>query len=709
MPEQLTLQWPDQLPHSTTDWSIALRKGYWNLSESLLLVRLARCPDSWEFASDLSLFYIQRRLRAKANTVFTYLLSLAPDLSSSRIRLLQLLLDPQKAQPVDPKVDVLNTSDPWLVLFWVATCQQALYQHKPALMQQLLSSLDTLDIPEVRVAKAWYYRASGRLEEAHQLLLPICDRAPHLLQPVVLDLEIIMQAQLADAVMPALHKAVRHHGEHPSLLGFATSVNLLKRQHGLARRTSLLDRCWASVDGRKMHVDNHIATYENNGLGPWLEHLHASLQCNQQDLADFHRMNLHANRALQLSSIASNKTQDHLSRYLALLRQSPSQISLHDASGPLVHKIQDPNHLHIVWLTSDFGLHPVGRFLISYFEAVGFNLRHKHTVVSTLDRSVDSFDAILKSVSSANFLDVSQYSGSQRVAVIRRLKPDLVIDLNGWTSGHSINQLMARLAPLQVNYLGYFASTGLSEIDYWLGDEALFPNPMDEWHTEKIWRLPRPFIAWQPSAQLCEANVGVTPPPSGPIRFGSFNHTRKLSDPCLRLWSSLLKRIPNSRLVLKAHAATDPTTQTLLLRRMHRAGIQSDRVDWLPLTATAEQHLQQYKELDIALDCFPNGGCTTTFEALWMGVPVITLSGNHYVSRMSTAVLHGSDLDQLVASSEEMYLSLAIKYSQRIESLRHNRQQWRDYLIKSKAGDASGLMKSLEAAFSQMAVQHLNV
>jgi len=419
----------------------------------------------------------------------------------------------------------------------------------------------------------------------------------------------------------------------------------------------------------------------------------------------FYRHNLHANRALQLASLASDKSIEHLQMFVPLMRKSLEEQGFFNASGSLRHQIVDPEKLHIAWLTSDFGSHPVGRFLLGFLEASAGSLHHRHTVISTYNRGNDSYASRVKSLPGVEYVDVSSYTGANRVKAIRRLKPDLLLDLNGWTSGQVIPELMARLAPIQVNYLGYFASTGLPEIDFWLGDDQLFPQPMSEWHQEQIWRLPRPFIAWQPSRYLPEFCAEMTSPPSGPIRFGSFNHTRKFSDRNLYLWGRILREVPDSLLVLKAHASTDPSSQTLLLRRMHRAGVPVERLIWLPLTPSTADHLQQYSELDIALDCMPNGGCTTTCEALWMGVPVITLAGDHYVSRMSTAVLNGAGCGDWVVDSEDAYVALACQRAAQVHQLRADRSQWRQRLRQSSLGDAKSLMHSLEHAFTAMARQ----
>lgn len=339
---------------------------------------------------------------------------------------------------------------------------------------------------------------------------------------------------------------------------------------------------------------------------------------------------------------------------------------------------------------------------MGFFEASAHHFYHQHHLVNLFDHQNESYVDRFRRYPQLQYLDASASDPSEKARLIRESEFDVAIDLSGWTGGHFMRGFLARLAPVQLNYLGYFASTGLPTMDAWIGDDYLFPRPMQEWHSENIHRLPRCFIAWQPSQQLEEAHEPVTSAPTGGIRFGCFNHNRKLSDATLRLWGKLLGSLPSASLVLKANAATDPSTQTLLVRRMRRAGLDPERVIWLPLAPSHRQHLQQYTHIDVALDCFPNGGCTTTCEALWMGVPVITLTGSHYVSRMSTAVLQGAGLAEWCAATEEEYLYLARQQADRLVELRGNREHWRDQVVHNPLGDAAGLMKVLEQSFSTL-------
>ena len=140
----------------------------------------------------------------------------------------------------------------------------------------------------------------------------------------------------------------------------------------------------------------------------------------------------------------------------------------------------------------------------------------------------------------------------------------------------------------------------------------------------------------------------------------------------------------------------------ILAERLSSCGIQSDQIIWLQRTRSPEDHLLQYAEIDISLDPFPNGGCTTSCESLWMGVPVITLTGSSYVSRMSTAVLRGASLDDWCADTLDEYVKIAQLKSQQLNYLRSNRFIWRQKVVTSQLGDSSRLFYELESAFSEI-------
>ena len=561
--------------------------------------------------------------------------------------------------------------------------------------QALLSGSIIPDCPERVRLQARVLKAQGQPEAAIALLQAAADRASGLIGLQRHLVEDLLDAQELTRALPRLRQILQQHGEAEPILAQVATIKLLQRQQGLARRAALLHRLKAGSATDQAATTNQLICYEQTGHSDWLEYPLPALVGEQAD------PNLLANLVMQLASVESPKAAAAASRFCELMQQRNQQMGIQPIA-PQVQPHRADRPLRVVWMSGDIADHPVGRFLYGFFYASRGALQHQHTLVSWSQSQGNPFHGYFSAIPHLRFLNAEGLSARDLVARVRDLQADVVIDCSGWTAKNFGNGFLARLAPCQINYLGYFASTGNPAMDRWLGDAQLFPEPMREWHSEALHRLPRCFIAWQPPPALPEAQVPVPPPPSGPIRFGSFNHNRKFSDRALRLWGQILRAIPDSSLVLKATAPGDEATLDLLCKRMRRCGLDPGRVVWLPLVASNREHLLQYGQIDVALDCLPNGGCTTTCEALWMGVPVITLSGNTYVSRMSTAVLHGAGLQAWCAPSEEHYLQLALQQADRLAALRQERNQWRAAVSNSPLGDAADLMRQLEVAFSHL-------
>ena len=592
--------------------------------------------------------------------------------------------------PQDPIWSKHSAWEPLLI----TQAATALARSDQADCQRVLSRIQQPhSLETVRVHAALLLR-QRQFQRALDLLLAAVKRFPQHLELQAQFVNAVLEARSQTLALPALRHAMTCHGEHPRLLASVCTVKLLQRQPSLARRAALIQQLWPNNAHKDQgRLANLLVTYEQTGHVDWLAHLSSSALRDASS-----QVAIQENRCLQLASVQSPLMPQQLQAMAEAYRRNPISSSWSDWAS--LHPPSPPNsRLRIGWLSADVCHHPVARFMMGFFEASAHNFQHDHILVNTRDHEGEGYLDRFKRYPQLGHLDATVLDPVKKVRTIREAQLDVAIDLSGWTGNHFMRGFMARLAPLQVNYLGYFATTGLPTMDNWIGDDGLFPSPMQEWHTETVHRLPRCFIAWQPSQQLDEAHEPVTSAPSGGIRFGCFNHNRKLSDATLRLWGELLRSIPDSSLVLKANAASDPHTQTLLVRRMRRCGLDPERVIWLPLAPSHREHLQQYRQVDVALDCFPNGGCTTTCEALWMGVPVITLTGTHYVSRMSTAVLRGAGLADWCVDSPAAYLDLARQQADRLAELRANRDRWRDQVIHNPLGDASDLMRHLEQAF----------
>lgn len=537
-------------------------------------------------------------------------------------------------------------------------------------------------------------------QQSAKLITAAAERYPHHVGIYAEAVKRLIDARSRDHTIPFFRQALNLHGEQPEFLESAAVLKLLQREPAQARRCHLLLNAYDSVRPLPHHSTGLINSYEQTGYVDWMPYLHPALLKEPVETSSVQH-----NLCMFLASLDPRHAEKHVRNHVSGLMELPhySQFAGVKPAVRLPQKSVHSQTLKIAWLTGDLVHHPVSRFLLGFFHSSIGCLSHEHLLVNLKDHQSESVAERFVGIPRLEHVEVGRLSPVEKLAVIREHQPHVVVDLSGWTDGNFAAGFMARMAPVQVNYLGYFASTGIPAMDAWLGDSLLFPDPMEEWHQEAVIRLPRCFIAWQPSQALPESKALIPDPPKSiGIRFGSFNHNRKLSNETLRLWGQILQSVPGSNLVLKANHRGDDATQILLRRRMQRQGLDPERVVWLPIAASPEEHLQQYGQMDVALDCFPNGGCTTTCEALWMGVPVITLTGSSYVSRMSTAVLHGAGLPELCAVNQEHYLQLAIEQANNLHWLRHHRGHWRYALKTNPLGDAADLMRHLEGCFTDL-------
>ena len=680
------------------------RLGEQDLAETLLIAHLAELPESHR-SSPLALLAWMRldnRNLSGFQSVFRTLQRTCSDQPEVRALLFKFLLVTGRGRSIVSRPSEWSSlPDPHQrQLFQLLHAEWLLVVGRVHEARSWLDQSVQDQSLEASILAARCIKAEGNLLEALGCFTALLERAPSYLQLWLYALETALDAKHSDAVLTLARQALQRFGETPRLLEHLTPIKLLQRQPGLARRSALLDQLWTTTLGLpSRRPGNQLNTYEHNGDAKWLEYLKPSVLNNpllaQQE---------YSNYMLQLASIESSLYGEVNQRYIQVLRQTADFKRCSDVRINLSHANSScKTGLRIGWITGDLSPHPVSRFLLGFFSwLTPANAKHQHHLINVIDHGPQSCADWFQPIKSIQLTDISALTIHDKIAAVRDLGLDLAIDLSGWTSGHFLGGFLGRLAPVQCSYLGFFASTGIREIDYWLGDWSLFPGDYKGWHTETLWRLDRPFLAWQPVEPLPEATADVTSAPVGPVRFGSFNHNRKLSDQTLRLWGKILESVPDSTLVLKANASSDLATQQLLKRRMLRVGLNPERITWIPLTHGHTEHLQQYQHVDIALDPLPNGGCTTTCESLWMGAPVITKAGSSYVSRMSTAVLEGCGLQDWIAVDESSYLELAVEQAANLQHLRANRNYWREKIKTSPLGNAEDLMNHLENAFTAM-------
>ena len=279
---------------------------------------------------------------------------------------------------------------------------------------------------------------------------------------------------------------------------------------------------------------------------------------------------------------------------------------------------------------------------------------------------------------------------------------ELLVDLAGHTAENRLLVFAHKPAPVQITWLGYPGTTGMPVMDFRLTDEiADPPGEADKYHSETLVRLPQGFLCYGPPEDAPDVS-GLPARKNGYITFGSFNNLPKINPEVIALWSRLLDQVANSRLLLKSKQFADEQVRQRFLDLFSVCGNGAERVRLLPMAATTADHLALYRQVDIALDPFPYNGVTTTCEALWMGVPVITLRGERHAGRVGASILSRMGLEELVAENRDQYAEIGIKLTQDISVLENRRAGLRSHLQSSVLCDGKSFARNMEESFQSL-------
>ena len=354
--------------------------------------------------------------------------------------------------------------------------------------------------------------------------------------------------------------------------------------------------------------------------------------------------------------------------------------------------------LRIGYISPDFRLHAAAYFfmpLVRDFDAASFEVtcyaRGKRDRVTSLFRQ-----------KGVRWKDISRLSARDAARLIERDGIDILVDLAGHTQGSGLPVLARRPAPVQLTAIGYMATTGLRAVDYFLSD--IYCSPWDmgaRGFSEKVLRMPHSHLCYAPVLRDMPKSGGEAPfVRNGCITFGSFNNFSKVSDDMLALWRGVLERMKGARLVVKSKICSIAAGRKIVKERLQRFGIPLAQVELRPYSP---DYLEQYADIDIALDTFPYTGGVTTCEALYMGVPVITKAGGTHGSRFSTSILENAGLSQLVARGDMEYVRKAVELADSPDILRRLHRDLRAHVEASPLMDAKGYMKDLEDIYREIA------
>jgi predicted O-linked N-acetylglucosamine transferase (SPINDLY family) len=358
----------------------------------------------------------------------------------------------------------------------------------------------------------------------------------------------------------------------------------------------------------------------------------------------------------------------------------------YDAAKPSGEK------LRLGYFSADFRVHSVAYFMES---VIHFHDRERFEVHLFSDvKRPDDVTARFKAMAD-EFHDVSTLDNPAAARYIRDCGMDVIIDLAGHT-GSRLELFARRVAPIQMTYMGYPASSGVDNMDYRLSDELADPPGCEEFFTEKLLRIRGGMWAFSPMADAPD----VAPPPcvqNHYFTFGSFNDVAKLSDEAVNCWSAILKEVPRSRLLLKSRHLGAEQLREAMYCRFAAAGVNDrSRIMFAPHTESVAEHLSMYSQVDLALDSFPYNGTTTTFEALWMGVPVLTLAGNNHAARVGQAIISRLGLGSFVAHSRGQFVKAAMAFAAKPETTAQLRPLLRNILCGSGQCDGVRVAHEIE-------------
>lgn len=363
------------------------------------------------------------------------------------------------------------------------------------------------------------------------------------------------------------------------------------------------------------------------------------------------------------------------------------------------HNDPDPSRrIRVGYVSPDFREHSVSDFVLPLLEM------HSESVETFCYADVkrpDHMTSRLKGLTDhwCSIVGLSDDAVARRIVDDRI---DILVDLAGHTASNRLLIFARRPAPVQVTWLGYPDTTGMPVMDCRLTDDIADPvGESDQYHAERLVRLPRGFLCYAPLEEAGEVS-SLPALNQDRVTFGSFNNLPKVNEGVIEVWSRILKEVPGSSLMLKSRSLSDKSVRRHYLNMFSNCGISSDRVQFEPYACTKQEHLSLYNRVDIGLDPFPYNGTTTTCEALWMGVPVITLNGDRHSGRVGASILTQVGLQDFISETKEAYIEKALEFAADLNKLAALRLSMRIRMKESPLCDAGSFAQKMEAMYKEI-------
>ncbi|PAK10128.1 glycosyltransferase [Burkholderia ubonensis] len=562
------------------------------------------------------------------------------------------------------------------------------------------------------------FRAQGRLDDAVRCYLRAVELQPDLHQAHLNLGNVLFERDELEPAIESLTRASQG-GSVEALLNLAAAFD---RAGDLERAAASLRRAIAATPDRA-ELHHHLAqVLVRQGKRPealescrialalpgQTAHMHAVSAEILCTLWHFEAGLASYDRALELDPSFAGAHSGRLFYQASIERCPPAQLLDHamqfgarmaERASPRRHtpRAAGGRTLRVGLVSGDLRSHPVTVFLLGVAAALDPS-KVVLAAYATQSRE-DATTAALKRYCVV-WRDITALDDEAAADLIARDGIDVLIDLSGHTSLNRLPLFAWKPAPVQATWLGYFATTGIAEIDYIIGDRHVLPAGEETHFVERPWRLPDSYLCFTPPQQ--QLAVGPLPAASSSsVTFGSLNNANKLGDAVIALWARVLHAVPGSRLLLKSPQLDEEALRVSLAARFAAHGITAER---LPMRGGSARlaHLSAFNDIDIALDPFPYPGGTTSLEGLWMGVPLVTRRGERFLSHIGESILHTLDMPEWIAQDDDDYVAKAAAFASDLPRLAAVRAGLRERLLHSPLCDAARFARHLETAFAQM-------
>jgi len=357
-----------------------------------------------------------------------------------------------------------------------------------------------------------------------------------------------------------------------------------------------------------------------------------------------------------------------------------------------------PERLRVGLVSGDLRQHSVGYFLVDLLSHIDPN--RIELIAFPTQPNEDALTVRIRPVFS-KWISLFGKSDQEASRLIHEQGVHILLDVSGHTAFNRLPVFAWKPAPVELSWLGFPHTSGVQEMDYVLGDLQAIPLDHEHHFTEAVWRMPDSYVCF--SAPSDPIEVAALPASScGYITFGSFNNLTKMNNSVVDLWSRVLQAVPNARLYLKTSQLGDADVRKLTLQRFAARGIGSERLLLAGKLGSIQDHLAEYNKVDIALDTFPYPGVTTSIEALWMGVPVLTLLGDRFLGLSAKSVAVHAGLPDWVAADPDEFVAKAVLFTSDLQQMVTLRSGLRERVLASPLFDAPRFARHLEQALWDM-------